>query len=92
MDVTEDQHIDAVRAHLIQRYQFLETDRVDNSIGTAHHRFDGCQSRDFVPLLVKRAATHALDTPRSGGRREPRRRPEPTPRMGQSNTETGRPG
>ncbi|MFD6058142.1 hypothetical protein [Rhodococcus wratislaviensis] len=23
MDVTEEQHIDAVRAHLIQRYQFL---------------------------------------------------------------------
>ncbi|WP_397517900.1 three-helix bundle dimerization domain-containing protein [Rhodococcus opacus] len=55
MDVTEEQHIDAVRAHLIQRYQFLDTDRVDHAIQAAHHRFDGCQIRDFVPLLVERA-------------------------------------
>ncbi|MDV7088272.1 hypothetical protein GXW84_38475 [Rhodococcus sp. IEGM 248] len=61
MDVTEEQHLDAVRAHLTQRYQFLDTDRVDTAIETAHHRFDGCQIRDFVPLLVERAATRALD-------------------------------
>ena len=59
MDVTEEQHIDAVRAHLTQRYQFLNTDRVDTAIDTAHHQFDGCRIRDFVPLLVERAA--ALD-------------------------------
>ncbi|WP_419789310.1 three-helix bundle dimerization domain-containing protein [Rhodococcus opacus] len=28
---------------------------------TAHHHFDGCQIRDFVPLLVERAASRALD-------------------------------
>ncbi|AII04192.1 three-helix bundle dimerization domain-containing protein [Rhodococcus opacus] len=61
MDVTERHHIDAVRAHLIRRYQFLDTDRVDHAIDAAHHRFDGCQIRDFVPLLVQRAATRALD-------------------------------
>ncbi len=57
MDVTEEQRIDAVRAHLIQRYQFLDADRVDTAIQAAHHRFDGCQIRGFVPLLVERAAT-----------------------------------
>ncbi|WP_082833339.1 three-helix bundle dimerization domain-containing protein [Rhodococcus sp. LB1] len=89
MDVTEKQRIDAVRAHLIQRYQFLDADRVDTAIQAAHHRFDGCQIRGFVPLLVERAATPrprripdhhtaravttAPDTPASGGRREHRR-------------------
>ncbi|WP_370184182.1 three-helix bundle dimerization domain-containing protein [Rhodococcus wratislaviensis] len=152
MDVTEEQHIDAVRAHLIQRCQFLDTDQVEDAIETAHHRFDGCHIRDFVPVLVERAATRTLEesltitppatyptvprgavttgpgTPGSGGRRErhrqsrgvcrrhtkhrlhgshplsparkgtarsghqPHRMPEPKPRMGQSNTETGRPG
>ncbi|MGV9869735.1 three-helix bundle dimerization domain-containing protein [Rhodococcus koreensis] len=61
MDVTEEQHIDAVRAHLLQRYPFLDTDRVHTAIETAQHRFDGCHIRDFVPLLVERAATRALD-------------------------------
>ncbi|QSE84180.1 three-helix bundle dimerization domain-containing protein [Rhodococcus koreensis] len=61
MDVTERQHIDVVRAHLIQRYQYLDPGRVENAVETAHHRFDSCRIRDFVPLLVERAAVKALD-------------------------------
>ena len=61
MDVTERQHIDVVRARLIHRCQFLDPDRVEDAVEAAHHRFDGCRIRDFVPLLVERAATRALD-------------------------------
>jgi len=61
MDVTEEQHLDAVRAHLTQRYQVLDEHHVGEAIDTAHHRFDGCSIRDFVPLLVERAAIRALE-------------------------------
>ncbi|MBC2642643.1 MULTISPECIES: three-helix bundle dimerization domain-containing protein [unclassified Rhodococcus (in: high G+C Gram-positive bacteria)] len=63
MDITEQHHLDAVRTQLIRRYQYLDPDpdQIETVIDTAHHRFDGCQIRDFVPLLVERAATRALD-------------------------------
>lgn len=63
MDVTEQQHIDAVRSRLYQRYPDLDPTTVDCMIYAAHHRFDGCRIRDFVPLLVERAAVRALDNP-----------------------------
>lgn len=46
MDVTERQHIEVVRGHLIQQY---------------HHRFDDYRIRNSVHLLVECSATHALD-------------------------------
>ncbi|MFD9668402.1 three-helix bundle dimerization domain-containing protein [Rhodococcus sp. NPDC059968] len=61
VDVSETQHIDAVRARLYPRYPDLHPYVVDEAIDTALHRFDGCPIRDFVPLLVERAATRALD-------------------------------
>ena len=61
MDVTERQHIDAVRTRLYQRYPDLDPTTVDGMIHSAQHRFDGCRIRDFVPLLVERAAIRALD-------------------------------
>ncbi|MFD6065228.1 three-helix bundle dimerization domain-containing protein [Rhodococcus wratislaviensis] len=61
MDVSEAQHIDAVRARLYRRNPDLHPYVVDEAIDTALHRFDGCPIRDFVPLLVERAATRALD-------------------------------
>ncbi|MFD9666977.1 three-helix bundle dimerization domain-containing protein [Rhodococcus sp. NPDC059968] len=61
MDVSEAQHIDAIRARLYRRNPDLHPYVVDETIDTALHRFDGCPIRDFVPLLVERAATRALD-------------------------------
>ena len=65
MDVTEQQHIDAVRARLHQQYPDLDPTMVEGVINAAYHRFDGCRIRDFVPLLVERAAARALDTTRA---------------------------
>ncbi|MDF3313419.1 hypothetical protein P3H15_51910 [Rhodococcus sp. T2V] len=62
MDVSEAQHIDAVRARLYRRNPDLHPYVVDETIDTGLGRFDGCPIRDFVPLLVERAATRALDT------------------------------
>jgi len=67
MDATEKQHIDAVRARLVRRYQFLDPHLVGEMVDTAHHRFDGCRIRDFVPLLVERAAIRSLDAALAAG-------------------------
>ena len=61
VQVSEAQHIDAVRARLYPRYPDVDRYLVDEVIDTALHRFDGCPIRDFVPLLVERAATRALN-------------------------------
>ncbi|MGW4339719.1 three-helix bundle dimerization domain-containing protein [Rhodococcus koreensis] len=57
---TEEQHLDAVRDRLARRFPDLDPDLVDRAIDLAHHRFDGRPVRDFVPLLVERAATVTL--------------------------------
>ncbi|MFD6063531.1 three-helix bundle dimerization domain-containing protein [Rhodococcus wratislaviensis] len=67
MDVTERQHLDAVRAQLVRRYQFVDPHLVDEMVDTAYHRFDGCRIRDFVPLLVGRAAIRSLDAALAAG-------------------------
>ncbi|MGW4337930.1 three-helix bundle dimerization domain-containing protein [Rhodococcus koreensis] len=67
MDVTEKQHVDAVRAQLVRRYPFLDPHLVGEMVDTAHHRFDGCRIRDFVPLLVERAAIRSLDAALAAG-------------------------
>ncbi|MFD7012040.1 MULTISPECIES: three-helix bundle dimerization domain-containing protein, partial [Rhodococcus] len=67
MDVTERQHLDAVRAQLVRRYEFLDPHLVGEMVDTAHHRFDGCRIRDFVPLLVERAAIRSLDAALAAG-------------------------
>ncbi|GCE40855.1 hypothetical protein Rhow_004498 [Rhodococcus wratislaviensis] len=71
MDVTEKQHLDAVRAQLVRRYQFLDPGLVGEMVDTAYHRFDGCRIRDFVPLLVERAATRSLDVALAAGATAP---------------------
>ena len=61
MATTEDQHIDVVRRRLQVRFPDLDIHVIDEAIDTAHHRFDGRPVRDFVPLLVERAATTTLN-------------------------------
>ncbi|WP_085990423.1 MULTISPECIES: three-helix bundle dimerization domain-containing protein [Rhodococcus] len=39
----------------------------------AKGRFEGCRIRDFVPLLIERAATRTLDATNSRHRRNPNR-------------------
>ncbi|MFD6064873.1 three-helix bundle dimerization domain-containing protein [Rhodococcus wratislaviensis] len=61
MDDREAHDIEVVRSRLIQRYPDLESDVLENLIVAVLGRFDGCRVRDFVPLLVERAATRTLD-------------------------------
>jgi hypothetical protein len=61
MDDNERQNIDVVRIRLIQRFPNLEPEVVEDLIESTLHRFDDCRIRDFVPLLVERAATRTLE-------------------------------
>ncbi|MFE5706082.1 three-helix bundle dimerization domain-containing protein [Rhodococcus koreensis] len=62
MSTSEEQHIDVVRRRLQGRFPDLDTRLIDEAIDAAHHRFDGRPVRDFVPLLVERAAATTLNT------------------------------
>ncbi|MEN0134405.1 MAG: hypothetical protein AAGC80_04625 [Rhodococcus sp. (in: high G+C Gram-positive bacteria)] len=62
MDDREEHDLDVVRSRLIQRYPDLDSAVLENLIVALLGRFDGCRVRDFVPLLVERAATRTLDT------------------------------
>ncbi|PBC39170.1 hypothetical protein CJ179_37660 [Rhodococcus sp. ACS1] len=61
MDDSEEHDIDVVRSRLIQRYPDLDPEVVEDLIVVVLARFDGCRIRNFVPLLVERAATRTLD-------------------------------
>ncbi|MFC0449114.1 three-helix bundle dimerization domain-containing protein [Rhodococcus jostii] len=61
MDDREEHDIDVVRTRLMQRYPDLGPEVVEDLIEAALGRFEGCRVRDFVPLLVERAATRTLD-------------------------------
>lgn len=61
MGDNERQNIDVVRIRLIQRFPNLEPGVVEDLIEATLHRFDDCRIRDFVPLLVERAAMRTLD-------------------------------
>ncbi|EME66992.1 hypothetical protein G352_01352 [Rhodococcus ruber BKS 20-38] len=79
MDDSEVHAIDVVRIRLGQRYPDLDPEVVGGLIEATLGRLDGCRIRDFVPLLVERAATRTLDATyhRAPESREPRRTPEP---------------
>ncbi len=49
---------DRVRA----RFSQLPSDMVEEALSEARARFDGRPIRDFVPILVERAATRTLRT------------------------------
>ena len=70
----EEHDLDVVRTRLIQRYPDLDSGVIEDLIVAALGRFDGCRIRDFVPLLVERAATRTLDATF----RHPPVHPEPT--------------
>ena len=78
MDDREEHDIDVVRSRLIQRYPDLAPEVVEDLIVAVLGRFDGCRIRDFVPLLVERAATRTLDSTysRTPADPEPVRTPE----------------
>ncbi|MDH6292268.1 MULTISPECIES: three-helix bundle dimerization domain-containing protein [Rhodococcus] len=61
MDDREERDIDVVRTRLIQRYPDLDSGVIEDLIAAELGRFDGCRVRDFVPLLVERAAARTLD-------------------------------
>jgi len=49
-----------VRQRLARRFPTMDSGVINQAIDTAHHKFDGRPVRDFVPLLVERAAIRAL--------------------------------
>lgn len=57
---TEEQHISVVRQRLAARFPTIDSGVINQAIDTAHHQFDGRPVRDFVPLLVERAALRSL--------------------------------
>ncbi|EME53266.1 hypothetical protein G352_24311 [Rhodococcus ruber BKS 20-38] len=60
MDTDEQHHIDEVRRRLRTRFPQVDPDSIDRAIASAHHRLDGRPIRDFVPVLVERAALNTL--------------------------------
>ncbi|MDV6278113.1 hypothetical protein R3Q06_32075 [Rhodococcus erythropolis] len=58
---SEEHDIDAVRTRLIERYRDLDPEVITDVVVATLGRFDGCRIRDFVSLLVERAAVHTLD-------------------------------
>ena len=50
----------AAAARLRTRFPGLPPEVVDDALRAAHARFDGSPIRDFVPLLVERAAAASL--------------------------------
>ena len=65
MDGNEEHDIDVVRTRLIQRYPDLDPAVIEDLIEASLRRFDGFRIRDFVPLLIERAATRTLDATNS---------------------------
>ncbi|QQZ14450.1 MULTISPECIES: universal stress protein [Rhodococcus] len=57
----EPRQIDSVRKHLSRKYPDTDPGTIDEAVSWALRRFDGTKVRDFVPLLVERAATETLD-------------------------------
>ncbi|KQR94180.1 hypothetical protein M1742_24920 [Salmonella enterica subsp. enterica serovar Typhimurium] len=50
---------DVVR-RLHQRFPAIPTERVADAVMAAYYRFDGARIRDFIPVLVERAARNTL--------------------------------
>ncbi|ANS31419.1 Usp family protein [Rhodococcus opacus] len=57
----EPRQIDSVRKHLSRKFSDTDPGTIDEAVSWALHHFDGTKVRDFVPLLVERAATETLD-------------------------------
>ncbi|MDN3458028.1 MULTISPECIES: three-helix bundle dimerization domain-containing protein [Rhodococcus] len=53
-------HVQRVITRLISRYPNVPPPEIENRVRTIHQRFAGCRIRDFVPLLVEKAARHEI--------------------------------
>lgn len=53
--------LDEVVDRLVNRFPQIPEDRIWTLVGTEHRRFDGSPIRDFVSVLVERAARATLD-------------------------------
>ncbi|MFC7622969.1 three-helix bundle dimerization domain-containing protein [Microlunatus sp. GCM10028923] len=62
----EEQEIDAVLERLRQRFSGIEPDAIESTLRAVHQRFEGNPIRDYVPLLVERAATSELNRSAAG--------------------------
>jgi hypothetical protein len=56
----EQQAVLEVRARLQQKFSHVQAAEVARTVEEVHHEFDGNPIRDFVPVLVERAATDRL--------------------------------
>lgn len=62
----EDQEISAVLERLRQRFTEVDPGAIEATLHTVHQRFEGNPIRDYVPLLVERAATRELNRGTAG--------------------------
>jgi hypothetical protein len=56
----EQQAVLEVRDRLQRKFPHLRADEVARTVEQEHHQFDGHPIRDFVPVLVERAAADRL--------------------------------
>ncbi|WP_072804286.1 three-helix bundle dimerization domain-containing protein [Rhodococcoides yunnanense] len=56
----ESLQIEQVIERLTARYPFVSAGAIGHTVRTIHKRFDECRIRDFVPLLVEKAARRDL--------------------------------
>ena len=56
----EDRAIDEVVSRLSEKFQALSPEHIKDVVDQELHRFDGGRVRDFVPVLVERAAKQRL--------------------------------
>jgi len=57
-------HVERVITRLIFRYPNVPPPEIENKVRTIHQRFVGCRIRDFVPLLVEKAARQEISNRR----------------------------
>ncbi|WP_344376446.1 three-helix bundle dimerization domain-containing protein [Agromyces tropicus] len=60
-EADEQQAVEHVVDRLRERFPSVVDDRIRAVVDEEHHRFDGRPVRDFVPVLVERAARKRLD-------------------------------
>ena len=59
----ESLQVEQVIERLIARYPSVAAGDIEHTVRTIHKRFDHGRIRDFVPLLVEKAARRDLDNP-----------------------------
>lgn len=57
-------HVERVTTRLISRYPNVPPPEIENRVRIIHQRFVGCRIRDFVPLLVEKAARQEISNRR----------------------------